>query len=165
MSVTVYLADTAATEAAGGALWRCVPHDRRLVVYLRGDLGAGKTTFVRGLLRAAGHHGPVRSPTYTLIEPYTLSEGSACHLDLYRLADPEELEYVGIRDVVDGPVLMLVEWPQRGRGMIPLADIEVALGYEGEGRRLEFVGRTNPGKAVEDRLGACFGGAKVDPNN
>ena len=165
MSVTVYLADTAATESAGGALWRCVLHDRRLVVYLRGDLGAGKTTLVRGLLRAAGHHGPVRSPTYTLIEPYALSEGSACHLDLYRLADPEELEYVGIRDVVDGPVLMLVEWPQRGRGVIPPADVEMVLDYDGEGRRLELVGRTDPGKAVEGRFKGSYGGAETDLRN
>ncbi len=161
MSVSVHLVDTHATEAAGGALWLCVPHDRRLVVYLRGDLGAGKTTFVRGLLRAAGHEGPVRSPTYTLIEPYALSQGSICHLDLYRLADPEELEYVGIRDVVDGPVLMLVEWPQRGVGMIPPADIEVVLDYDGKGRRLELDGCTDSGKAVEGR----FSGAETDLHN
>lgn len=148
MSLTYFLADEAATERAGAMLWARVPHDRRVVVYLHGDLGAGKTTFVRGLLHAAGHQGPVRSPTYTLIEPYSLPDGSICHLDLYRLADPEELEYVGIRDVVEGPVLLLVEWPQRGRGAIPGADLDLGLDYEGPGRRLRFEAGSAEGEGI-----------------
>lgn len=105
------------------------------IVYLCGDLGTGKTTLVRGLLRALGHDGPVRSPTYTLMEPYTLAQRPIFHLDLYRLGDPQELEYIGLRDLLDGDSILLVEWPERGQGVLPAADLVVELAYAGSGRQ------------------------------
>ena len=108
------------------------------IVYLQGDLGAGKTTLVRGVLRGMGYQGKVRSPTYTLIEPYRVRGRAVCHLDLYRLGDPEELEYLGLRDLLEEPVVMLIEWPEQGRGMLPAADLTIQIHYQGEGRRLEL---------------------------
>ena len=128
----VDLADEAATEALGAMLERHRPD--RGCVHLVGDLGAGKTTLVRGFLRAAGHRGAVRSPTYTLVEPYELGARRVYHLDLYRLADPEELEFIGLRELVDTG-LLLVEWPTQGEGVLPPPDLSVHLAAVGEGRR------------------------------
>ena len=126
------LADEAATEALGGALQAHRP--ARGCVYLSGDLGAGKTTLVRGFLRAAGHQGAVRSPTYTLIEPYALGRGMVYHLDLYRLGDAEELEFIGLRELYEAG-LLLVEWPERGRGVLPAPGLGVHLEATASGRR------------------------------
>jgi len=106
------------------------------IVFLRGDLGAGKTTLVRGLLRALGHQGPVRSPTYTLIEPYEDLAPPTHHLDLYRLGDPEELDYLGLRDLLGGDRLLLIEWPERGAGVLPPPDLELRLSHAPAGRRI-----------------------------
>jgi len=107
-------------------------------VYLQGDLGTGKTTLVRGILRGLGHTGPVRSPTYTLLEPYALGAMCLYHLDLYRLGDPEELEYLGLRDLLDGRNLLLVEWPERGRGVLPAPDLTIRIEHAGEARSLDL---------------------------
>ena len=128
----VDLDDEAATGALGAMLERHRPE--RGCVHLIGDLGAGKTTLVRGFLRAAGHGGAVRSPTYTLVEPYELGSSRVYHLDLYRLADPEELEFIGLRELVDTG-LLLVEWPTRGEGVLPPPDLAVRLAAAGDGRR------------------------------
>lgn len=122
------------------------------IVYLTGDLGAGKTTLVRGVLRGLGHQGPVRSPTFTLVEPYAVGPLPVYHLDLYRLGDPEELEYLGLRDYLEPGVLWLVEWPERGAGHLPRPDLRVSIEYSGTGRRLELTAETDYGRGVLDQM-------------
>ncbi len=117
-------------------------------VYFQGELGAGKTTLVRALVRALGHAGPVKSPTYGLIEPYELAIGKLCHLDLYRLADPEELEYLGLRDLLEEQTLLLVEWPERGGELLPAPDLLIKLSHQAERRGLELVASTVAGSGV-----------------
>ena len=104
------------------------------IIYLQGDLGAGKTTLTRGILRAMGHEGPVRSPTYTLIESYEPKGQKVFHIDLYRLHDPEELEYIGIRDYFTDDVIGLIEWPERAEGHIPTADLVCDIEITGDSR-------------------------------
>ena len=117
-------------------------------IALSGPLGAGKTTLVRAMLRALGVEGPVRSPTYTLLEPYETSLGPLVHLDLYRLGDPEELEYLGIRDCFDANGICVVEWPERGEAGLPTPDIAIAIAFHGNGRRLALEAGTATGEAI-----------------
>lgn len=139
-----WLADAAATDALGAAMARTRPV--AAVVYLLGDLGAGKSTLARALLRALGVSGAIRSPTYTLVERYPLAGGGeAWHLDLYRIAGAGELEFLGLD--ADDVVLWLVEWPEHGGGALPPADLVVALGVEGEGRRARISAGSATGRA------------------
>lgn len=147
-----FLADEAATVEAGGLLAQAVAaaadHAAALVIYLQGNLGAGKTTFCRGVLQSLGHKGNVKSPTYTLVEPYALPTGAVYHFDLYRLRDPAELEYLGVEDYFDHGRLCLVEWPDQGGDRISPADIRVSLQTENQGRRLALEGISARGKKI-----------------
>jgi tRNA threonylcarbamoyladenosine biosynthesis protein TsaE len=117
------------TESFGARLAAAKPAalDGAVIVYLTGDLGAGKTTLARGFLRACGVTSPVRSPTYTLVESYEVAGLTVVHLDLYRLHDPSELEPLGLRDLARPGYLWLVEWPERGAGRLPPADLVISL--------------------------------------
>ncbi|WP_374088792.1 tRNA (adenosine(37)-N6)-threonylcarbamoyltransferase complex ATPase subunit type 1 TsaE [Methylomicrobium lacus] len=127
-----YLESTEATEQFGAELWCLLP--AKCLVFLHGDLGAGKTTLVRGFLQAAGHLGVVKSPTYTLVEEYQIGGRKVYHFDLYRLADPEELEWIGIRDYLDDEAVCIIEWPEMGEGMLPAADLAIHLRVQDAGR-------------------------------
>lgn len=141
--VTSQLADENATVAFGGKLSALLTkaldrvENRALCVNLEGDLGAGKTTLSRGFLRALGYEGTVKSPTYTIVESYKIDNvGEVFHFDLYRLADPEELELMGIRDYFAKRAVLLIEWPDRGCGILPQPDLTVSLTHQEDGRTL-----------------------------
>ncbi len=131
-----YLKDTEATEQFGAKLWAELPE--KCLIFLHGDLGAGKTTLVRGFLRAAGYAGAVKSPTYTLVEEYTIAGRKIFHFDLYRVADPEELEWIGIRDYFDQDCVCFIEWPDMGKGFLPKPDQVIKLAVDGLGRSVEL---------------------------
>ena len=124
------------------------------VLYLRGDLGTGKTTLVRGFLRGLGYSGTVKSPSYTLLEPYELTDRLVLHCDLYRLTDAGELEFLGLRDFLDAQTTLLVEWPERARALLPPADLEISLAYSDTGRLCCVRATSAAGEAVlvEDLL-------------
>lgn len=144
------MTDEAATAAFAA---RLAPALRAgLVVYLRGDLGAGKTTLVRGLLRALGYRGRVKSPTYTLIEQYDLAGLNLRHFDLYRFRDAEEWEAAGFRDEFNGHNICLVEWPEQAAGLLPPADLEIIFNMQAHGRILELHARSVTGQQCIETL-------------
>ncbi len=139
-----HLPDEAATRRLGADF--AAVCESGAVIYLKGELGAGKSTFVRGFLGALGYKGAVKSPTYTLIEPYETAEHKVFHLDLYRLADPEELEYLGMRDLADPHATLLIEWPEQGAGFLPTADIVVELHYQDHAREATVTAYSEKGR-------------------
>ena len=129
-----YLHSTEETEQFGAKLFNALPS--KCLVFLYGDLGAGKTTLVRGFLRAAGYSGTVKSPTYTLVEEYTIGHRKIFHFDLYRVVDPEELEWIGINDYMDQDSVCFIEWPDKGLSFLPEPDSVITLTTQGLGRSL-----------------------------
>ncbi len=144
------LPDEAATAALAARLASVL--DDGLVLYLHGPLGAGKTSFARALLTALGVGERVKSPTYSLVEGYTAQGRPAWHLDLYRIADPGELEWLGLDALADPAALVLVEWPERGAGALPAADLELRLDYAGQGRQALLRAFTPRGERLLARL-------------
>jgi tRNA threonylcarbamoyladenosine biosynthesis protein TsaE len=140
---SVHLADESATLTFGARLAELLkrPEFRRAVVFLHGQLGAGKTTLVRGILRAFGHTGAVRSPTYTLLEPYEHLRPKAYHFDFYRVGDSEELDFIGLDELLDSDAVKLIEWPERAAGRLPPPDVDIFLSLEGEGRHIDVIAR------------------------
>jgi tRNA threonylcarbamoyladenosine biosynthesis protein TsaE len=151
--VNILLPDESATLDFAGRVFRALPAGG--LVFLHGNLGAGKTTFVRGCLRAAGFQGAVKSPTFTLVEEYALPGRSLFHFDLYRLNDPEELEWMGIRDYLRPDALCFVEWPERGAGLLPAPDLDIRLRIQDSARRAEISASTGQGSEILSRLRAA----------
>ncbi|HLE94444.1 MAG TPA: tRNA (adenosine(37)-N6)-threonylcarbamoyltransferase complex ATPase subunit type 1 TsaE [Sulfuricaulis sp.] len=125
---------------------------RASLIYLRGPLGAGKTTLVRGMLRGLGHEGAVKSPTFTLVEPYSFPELEFYHFDLYRLNNPEELEFLGVRDYLHGKGVCVVEWAERAEDVLPTPDVDIMISPTGTGRMVRITAYTDHGKSLLDAV-------------
>jgi tRNA threonylcarbamoyladenosine biosynthesis protein TsaE len=145
-----HLYDEEATVAMGNQVAAII--EQGAVIYLHGDLGAGKTTFTRGVVQGFGHTGKVKSPTYTLVEPYELERGCVYHFDLYRLGDPEELEYMGIRDYFSSDAICVVEWPEKGGEFIPVPDLDITLSYVGNERKIIISSASKRGEIIIEKL-------------
>jgi len=154
MSTVIHLDSMEATMAAGGSLARsiCAGEINSLVIYLVGDLGAGKTTFARGFLRGLGHTGRVPSPTYTLIEPYDIAGYAVSHIDLYRLRSPDEVDALALAELSGDATIMLIEWPENGGAGVPPADLRIELVIDGQGRALRLAGLSAAGKKLSDTV-------------
>ena len=130
----------------------CLRSGTSWTIHLVGDLGAGKTCFSRGFLRGIGHDGSVKSPTYTLVEPYELDTVNVFHFDLYRLADPEELEFMGFRDYQQEKTINLIEWPEKGEGFLPSPDMLIAIEFLNEGRSISIEGQSPQARELIQQL-------------
>ena len=143
--VTLYLADEQAMSDFGARIAR-VTRGHGLI-FLEGNLGMGKTTLSRGIIRGLGHVGAVKSPTFTLVEPYEIGDIRAFHFDLYRLVDPEELEFLGIRDYFEDDAMCLIEWPDKGAGFLPKPDLTITISPQDSGRSLKILSQGSRGEA------------------
>lgn len=148
MTQIVKIANETQMLALGGKLAATLPAWR--LIYVRGPLGAGKTTLVRGILHSLGHHGAVKSPTFTLVEPYVLGSFNLYHFDLYRVNDPEELEFMGIRDYIQGEGICIVEWPERGGNVLPEPDLDVMIEPVYDGRSVVLTAHQTKGVSLRD---------------
>ena len=148
--LTRYLPAESDTLALGAALAPCL--EPGMVVFLSGELGAGKTTLARGILRGLGHTGKVKSPSFALVEPYTFSRLYLYHFDFYRFSDPRELGDAGFREYFNPDSVCLVEWPENAAGMLPPADLRIALKVIGSGRQFEIDADTEAGRRCLKRL-------------
>ena len=155
MMASLRLPDPAATQALGARLAQSLRE--AAVVYLRGDLGAGKSALARSMLLALGAPGPIKSPTYTLVERHRLLEGEAAHLDLYRIAHAAELEFLGLQVALPELRLVLVDWPERGEGALPPADLVIDLAVDGEGRQARLAAGSATGRDWLARLAVSPG--------
>jgi tRNA threonylcarbamoyladenosine biosynthesis protein TsaE len=153
-TLEIHLSDTAQTETLGRGLAQLQPAPA--VIYLSGELGAGKTTFSRGFIQACGHRGPVKSPTYTLIEPYELPGVKVYHLDLYRLHDPAELEFLGLEDLLTEGGVYLIEWPERASPYLPPPDLTISLHHAGGARQARLTAHQPRAEAWLTALVAHF---------
>ena len=148
--MTQLVGETATLEYAGKFAARCQPP---LIIHLQGDLGSGKTTFARGFISTLGHAGKVKSPTFTLVETYQLGGVRLFHFDLYRLKDPEELEYIGVRELEgEQDVICLIEWPEKGGKAVPTADLLINLEYCGDKRLVECHAKSPIGQKIIDNF-------------
>ncbi|EJN35137.1 tRNA (adenosine(37)-N6)-threonylcarbamoyltransferase complex ATPase subunit type 1 TsaE [Pseudomonas sp. GM80] len=143
--VTLYLADEQAMSDFGARIARVTQGHG--LIFLEGNLGMGKTTLSRGIIRGLGHVGAVKSPTFTLVEPYEIGDVRAFHFDLYRLVDPEELEFLGIRDYFEDDALCLIEWPDKGAGFLPKPDLTITISPQDSGRSLKILSQRSRGEA------------------
>ncbi|CAH0282654.1 tRNA (adenosine(37)-N6)-threonylcarbamoyltransferase complex ATPase subunit type 1 TsaE [Pseudomonas atacamensis] len=143
--VTLYLADEQAMSDFGARIARVTQGHG--LIFLEGNLGMGKTTLSRGIIRGLGHVGAVKSPTFTLVEPYEIGDIRAFHFDLYRLVDPEELEFLGIRDYFEDDALCLIEWPDKGAGFLPKPDLTITISPQDSGRSLKILAHGSRGEA------------------
>jgi tRNA threonylcarbamoyladenosine biosynthesis protein TsaE len=155
MTLDFFLADAQATERLAQVLARSMPG--HAVVYLHGQLGAGKSTLARALLRELGVTGPIKSPTYTLVERYPLAQGEAVHLDLYRIAADSELDFLGLDELAAQARLWLVEWPEKGGSALPKADLSIHLGVEDQGRRAQLRANAEAARDWLNRLSKIAG--------
>jgi tRNA threonylcarbamoyladenosine biosynthesis protein TsaE len=146
----LHLSDEAATRALGARLARVI--EPGLALYLHGDLGSGKTTLARGLLRGLGYQGRVKSPTYTLVELYSVSRLDLYHFDFYRFRDPKEWRDAGFNEYFNDASVCLVEWPEKAAGLLPAADLDIALEFARDGRNLSVRAGTESGKACLQRM-------------
>jgi len=155
-SISLVLQEEKDTLALAGVVAQEVSNG--LVFFLHGELGAGKTTFVRGFLRALGYKKAVKSPTYTLVEDYQCAGKNIFHFDLYRLADPEELEFMGIRDYFAAQSICFIEWPEKGHGFITVADVELTISYgKNQSRCFCFAANSELGRKLLNRLSKAYG--------
>ncbi|WP_434708563.1 tRNA (adenosine(37)-N6)-threonylcarbamoyltransferase complex ATPase subunit type 1 TsaE [Pseudomonas sp. R1-1] len=143
--VTLYVADEQAMSDFGARIARVTQGHG--LIFLEGNLGMGKTTLSRGIIRGLGHVGAVKSPTFTLVEPYEIGDTRAFHFDLYRLVDPEELEFLGIRDYFEDDALCLIEWPDKGAGFLPKPDLTITISPQDSGRSLKILSQGSRGEA------------------
>ena len=152
MSHSTFLADEAATIAFGQRLAKAI--NSKGLLTLSGNLGSGKTTLSRGLIQSYGHSGAVKSPTYTLVEPYEIGEKRIYHFDLYRMEDPEELEFIGLWDYLTQEALIIIEWPEKAFGVLPPADLSIQLEPQEKGRKITLSANTLAGETMLKKISA-----------